>query len=151
MPDPIRRWIASVALCSLPVASCGDVVGPPSSGTYFLREVNGEELPVSWHATDANTATLLSDTLVLSTDQRFHRVRVTQHTDLTTGIAERAVEEWEGSVLRREGSWILLSDICGSDSLALCVPPPRVQTRGSTLAVRTQSPPTGTLLFSPVG
>ena len=151
MPSPIRRWIASVALCSLPVASCGDVIGPPSSGTYVLREVNGEELPVAWNPGDSNTFTLLSDTLVLSTDQRFHRVRVTQHTDLTTGIALEAVEAWEGSVLRREGSWILLSDICGSDSLALCVPPTTVRTRGSTLAVRTQIPPKGTLLFSPVG
>ena len=151
MPNSIRRWMPGIALWLFPVVSCGDVVGPPTSGTYALQEVNGERLPVTWQPSETQAVTLLRDKLVLSSNRRFRRSRGTAETDLTTGITVTATEEWEGSVFRSDGSWVLLSDICGSDSLALCVAPPTVHTVASNLAIRAESPPQGTLLFSPVG
>ena len=135
----------------LPAASCGDLVGPPITGTFILEEVNGEPLPVSWQPYEAHSITLLHDTLVLSSERRFRRVRAIRQTEVATGITADVTEEWEGSVLERGGSWILLSDICDSESLAICVLPPTVRTVGSSLLVRTESCPQGRFLFTPAG
>lgn len=141
--------MAGAALWVLSGPSCSDIVGPPTSGAYVLVEVDGEELPVSWEPAELHVLTLLSDSLVLSGDHRFRRTRRILQTDLATGSATVIREEWEGSILRQGGSWILLADICAPDSLALCVAPPTVRAQGPNLVVRTHAPPQGRLLYLP--
>ena len=89
--------MAGIALCLISVASCSDIVGPPTLGVYALKEVEGGGLPVSWQPTEAYLLTLLADTLVFSSERRFQRTRTILKTDLVAGITADVTEEWEGS------------------------------------------------------
>lgn len=142
--------IIGVTLGLIWLTACGNIAGPPSSGTYVLELADGQALPISWQPTSTMVFQLFSDTLVLSSDQRFHRARVVQRTDLSTGGVEDLTETWEGSMLRDDGSWILLQDVCRLESLALCVEAPTLRRIGPNIEVRTLSPPAGLLLFVPL-
>lgn len=151
MPSSLWIWIAGTALCVVLLTSCSDVVAPPTLGVYLLEKVNDEELPVSWQPSDAHRYTLVADTIFLLADDRYRRSRSTLVTDVASEVTSDHTVEWEGSLLVEDGTWVLLSDFCGPNSLALCVAPPTVHWVDSGLLVRTLSPPEGDLLFVPVG
>lgn len=147
MPDPRSLIVAAAALCAIGSAACEDPTGPLTYGTFVLREGDGQALPLAWEPGGGERYELLADTLELSSGERFRRARVLRITELSSGVATQRVEAWEGAVVRRDGTWALLQDICGSDSLALCLEPPTIRAVGEDMEIRTGAPPATVLRF----
>ena len=149
MPNTQRMWIIGAALGILGVTACGDVTGPPTSGTYVLREADGQALPVTWKPGNTQKFELLGDTLVLSSDHGFRRARALRITDLSTGGTMDVTEAWGGSVTKSKGAWVLIQEVCGPDGLGLCLDSPTIRPVGPDVEIRTHAPPASVLLFVP--
>lgn len=126
-----RSWVIMLAFAS--AASCDDVRSVPT-GTYFLAEADGAALPVSWTVAGQEFR-LLADTLEFMSERRFRRSRALEYRASPSAPTELHRDTAEGTVGVDGGAWRLNYDVCGPESLALCVPSPEVRTRGGLLEV----------------